>query len=215
MKIQEYKKIKLETSCSDESDSSSLSPGSLGSECRSPSPFSSAPKKRFKIDALKQEQVKKPFRPWTVENNVETKTSPWPLFWLPALSELPEQREPLALVKTKKEPSENLEEKQKSKQRNYKNMTRERRVEANARERQRVQTITEQYDTLRSVIPIEDSSAKMSKLSIIKIATSYIQYLSRQCGYDYSADKSEPSIEECYVNLKNLIKYESRVQARD
>ena len=35
------------------------------------------------------------------------------------------------------------------KQRNYKNMTRERRVEANARERQRVHTITAAFDTLQ------------------------------------------------------------------
>ena len=90
-------------------------------------------------------------------------------------------------------------------------MTRERRVEANARERQRVQTITEQFETLRNVIPIDDKMAKMSKLSIIKIATSYINYLSRQCGYDYTTDKSEPSIEECYKDLKDLIKYESKL----
>ena len=51
----------------------------------------------------------------------------------------------------------------------------------------------------------------MSKLSIIKIATSYIMYLSRQCGYDYTADKSEPTIEECYKNLMNLINYESKL----
>ena len=37
--------------------------------------------------------------------------------------------------------------------RNYKNMTRERRVEANARERQRMHTITAAYDKLRDVIP--------------------------------------------------------------
>merc|ERR1712223_1512752 len=107
----------------------------------------------------------------------------------------------------------NKQKGQTGKQRNYKNMTRERRVEANARERQRVQTITEQFDTLRSVIPVEDKCAKMSKLSIIKIATSYITYLSRQCGYDYSTDKCEPTIEECYVNLKNLIKYEAKLNS--
>lgn len=150
----------------------------------------------------------------------------------------PEQKEPLALVINKKEPldqttepvdivdktngdknnkrlqqTENNKKGQTGKQRNYKNMTRERRVEANARERQRVQTITEQFDTLRSVIPVEDKCAKMSKLSIIKIATSYITYLSRQCGYDYSTDKCEPTIEECYVNLKNLIKYEAKLNS--
>jgi len=152
----------------------------------------------------------------------------------------PEQQEPLALVINKKNAaipeeeeealeqdsnrdnnSEPLEDNdldcstdkkgQKAKQRNYKNMTRERRIEANARERQRVQTITEQFDTLRSVIPVDDKSSKMSKLSIIKIATSYIMYMSRQLGYDYTEDKSEPSIEECYLQLKNLIKYEAKM----
>ena len=67
------------------------------------------------------------------------------------------------------------------------------------------------FEYLRSAIPTEDKCAKMSKLSIIKIATSYIMYLSRQCGYDYTADKSEPSIEECYKNLMNLINYESKL----
>lgn len=134
----------------------------------------------------------------------------------------PEQQEPLALVTTKKDeeqlskPTANSDtnlkkDDKKSKQRNYKNMTRERRIEANARERQRVQTITEQFETLRHVIPIDDKGAKMSKLSIIKIATSYIMYLSRQCGYDYTQDKSAPTIEECYHNLTNLIKYEAKI----
>ena len=50
-------------------------------------------------------------------------------------------------------------------------MTRERRIEANARERQRVQAITEVYETLRGVIPVEDKCSKLSKLSIIRIAT--------------------------------------------
>jgi len=264
--------------------SSSLSPGS-STECRSPSPFSLAPKKRFKIDALKDinhEEIKKsPFRPWMDDSSKNVIKSeppalipaglyhPYLLFLQhPKALELtetfkqqnlstfgrtpshpePEQKEPLALVinkkpieqpvkkigeqisdKVKKETNisqtnelkdnqrlnetNNKQKGQTGKQRNYKNMTRERRVEANARERQRVQTITEQFDTLRSVIPIEDKCAKMSKLSIIKIATSYITYLGRQCGYDYTPDKCEPTIEECYVNLKNLIKYESKINS--
>ena len=44
----------------------------------------------------------------------------------------------------------------KSKQRNYKNLTRARRVEANARERQRVHTITAAFDTLQAAIPTEE-----------------------------------------------------------
>ena len=74
-----------------------------------------------------------------------------------------------------------------------------------------VSYFSEQFEYLRSAIPTEDKCAKMSKLSIIKIATSYIMYLSRQCGYDYTADKSEPTVEECYRNLMNLINYESKL----
>ena len=100
----------------------------------------------------------------------------------------------------------------KGKQRNYKNMTRERRVEANARERQWVHTITAAYDTLQNAIPVDDSTktSKMSKLSIIKIATTYIMCLSRQCGFDYSEDKSAPSIEECREKLNELINCETK-----
>ena len=100
----------------------------------------------------------------------------------------------------------------KPKQRNYKNMTRERRIEANARERQRVQAITEVYETLRKVIPVEDNCSKLSKLSIIRIATGYIMLLSRQCGMDYSSDQSNPSVEECQKRLANLIRCEKNGQ---
>eukprot|EP00093_Oithona_nana_P007885 07885.XXX_317377_318285_1 [CDS] Oithona nana genome sequencing. len=223
------------------SSTSSLSPKS---ECRSPSPFSMAPKKRFKLDALKDLEAQKVFRPWSDEQPASQKSPkifpyhPYMLFLYQnqqsavasAVDPEPEQQEPLALVKPKQiktELKQELPEKpnlssQKvekkanntsSKQRNYKNMTRERRIEANARERQRVQTITEQFETLRNVIPVDDKSAKMSKLSIIKIATSYITLLSRQMGYDYTSDKSEPSIEECYSNLTNLIKYEAKMSS--
>ena len=218
------------------SSTSSLSPKS---ECRSPSPFSMAPKKRFKLDALKDlEAQKTPFRPWSDEPSQKSpKIFPYHPYMLflyqnqqqqtSAVEPEPEQQEPLALVKPKQktelkmavlpeEPklsSQKVEKKALSKQRNYKNMTRERRIEANARERQRVQTITEQFETLRNVIPVDDKSAKMSKLSIIKIATSYITLLSRQMGYDYTTDKSEPSIEECYSNLTNLIKYEAKMSS--
>jgi len=198
-----------------------------------------APKKRFKLDALKDlEAQKTPFRPWSDEPSQKSpKIFPYHPYMLflyqnqqqqtSAVEPEPEQQEPLALVKPKQktelkmavlpeEPklsSQKVEKKVLSKQRNYKNMTRERRIEANARERQRVQTITEQFETLRNVIPVDDKSAKMSKLSIIKIATSYITLLSRQMGYDYTTDKSEPSIEECYSNLTNLIKYEAKMSS--
>lgn len=63
-------------------------------------------------------------------------------------------------------------------QRNYKNMTRERRIEANARERTRVHTISAAFDTLRKAIPSYSHNQKLSKLSVLRIACSYIMTLS-------------------------------------
>lgn len=63
-------------------------------------------------------------------------------------------------------------------QRNYKNMTRERRIEANARERTRVHTISAAFDTLRRAIPSYSHNQKLSKLSVLRIACAYIAALS-------------------------------------
>lgn len=63
-------------------------------------------------------------------------------------------------------------------QRNYKNMTRERRIEANARERTRVHTISAAFDTLRKSVPAYSHNQKLSKLSVLRIACSYIMTLS-------------------------------------
>ncbi|XP_074106488.1 atonal bHLH transcription factor 8-like protein net [Cotesia typhae] len=64
-------------------------------------------------------------------------------------------------------------------QRNYKNMTRERRIEANARERTRVHTISAAFNTLRRSIPAYSHNQKLSKLSVLRIACSYIMTLSK------------------------------------
>ncbi|XP_057340438.1 transcription factor atoh8-like [Microplitis mediator] len=67
-------------------------------------------------------------------------------------------------------------------QRNYKNMTRERRIEANARERTRVHTISAAFNTLRKSIPAYSHNQKLSKLSVLRIACSYIMTLSKIVG---------------------------------
>ena len=102
----------------------------------------------------------------------------------------------------------------KSKQRNYKNLTRERRVEANARERQRVHTITAAFDTLQAAIPTEEENIKLSKLSVIKIATAYIMALSRMAGYDYTEDRSAPSVESVINHCRQTISTESKLKHR-
>merc|ERR1711935_190747 len=60
----------------------------------------------------------------------------------------------------------------------YKNMSRERRLIANARERTRVHTISTAFDALRQAIPTYSYNQKLSKLAILRIASAYIKSLS-------------------------------------
>lgn len=99
-------------------------------------------------------------------------------------------------------------------QRNYKNMTRERRIEANARERTRVHTISAAFDTLRHVIPAYSHNQKLSKLSVLRIACSYIMTLSRLAGYDYSKDQTEPDVSECVDNVSKTIQTEGKIRKK-
>lgn len=99
-------------------------------------------------------------------------------------------------------------------QRNYKNMTRERRIEANARERTRVHTISAAFDTLRNAIPSYSNSQKLSKLSVLRVACSYIMTLSRMAGEDYSLDQSQPSVAECLEDVAKTIQTEGKVRKR-
>ncbi|XP_031628737.1 uncharacterized protein LOC116344373 [Contarinia nasturtii] len=99
-------------------------------------------------------------------------------------------------------------------QRNYKNMTRERRIEANARERTRVHTISAAFDTLRQSIPSYSNTQKLSKLSILRVACAYILTLSRMTGLDYSADQSEPSVQSCLEEITKCIQTEGKARKR-
>ncbi|XP_058059608.1 uncharacterized protein LOC131210383 [Anopheles bellator] len=98
--------------------------------------------------------------------------------------------------------------------RNYKNMTRERRIEANARERTRVHTISAAYEKLRRAIPAYSNAQKLSKLSILRIACSYILTLSRMAGEDYSEDASEPSIADCVAMVTRTIQTEGKIRKK-
>lgn len=101
-----------------------------------------------------------------------------------------------------------------SQQRNYKNMTRERRIEANARERTRVHTISAAFDTLRKSIPSYSNTQKLSKLSVLRVACSYILTLSRIVGDDYSPDHSEPSVGECVEEVTKTIQTEGKIRKK-
>lgn len=95
-----------------------------------------------------------------------------------------------------------------------KNMSRARRIEANARERSRVHTISAAFDTLRASIPSYSRNQKLSKLSTIRIASAYILTLSRLLDMDYSAEQNRPSVDECMNNITGIIHMEGKAKKR-
>ena len=96
-----------------------------------------------------------------------------------------------------------------NKQRNYKNMTRERRIEANARERTRVHTISSAYEKLRQSIPSYSHNQKLSKLSILRIAASYINTLSKLAD-----DTPESEQAACVEDTTRTIQFEGRAKKK-
>lgn len=99
-------------------------------------------------------------------------------------------------------------------QRNYKNMTRERRIEANARERTRVHTISAAFDTLRQAIPSYSHNQKLSKLSVLRIACSYIMTLSTLAQDDDSPAEPTPSTSECVDLVSRTIQREGKLRKK-
>ena len=97
---------------------------------------------------------------------------------------------------------------------NYKNMTRERRVEANARERSRVHTISAAFDSLRRAVPSYSYNQKLSKLAILRIASSYIMALARLADLDYSKGEDNLSFGDCVDMCTKTIQTEGRARRR-
>jgi len=107
-----------------------------------------------------------------------------------------------------------------SPRKNYKNMTKQRRIEANARERTRVHTISAAFESLRRAVPSYSYNQRLSKLAILRIACSYILALARLADLDYSAtsaaDRSDKqlSFAECVDLCTQTIQCEGRAKRR-
>lgn len=99
-------------------------------------------------------------------------------------------------------------------QRNYKNMTRERRIEANARERTRVHTISAAFDTLRRAIPAYSHNQKLSKLSVLRIACSYIMTLSKIVSTPEGESTNSPALGACVDLVSKTIQTEGKLRKR-
>lgn len=92
---------------------------------------------------------------------------------------------------------------------NYKNMSRERRLIANARERTRVHTISTAFDALRQAIPTYSYNQKLSKLAILRIASTYIKSLSALTG-----DTEQGSFGQCVNECTKTLQMECRARSR-
>ncbi|KAJ8948659.1 hypothetical protein NQ314_008371 [Rhamnusium bicolor] len=90
-------------------------------------------------------------------------------------------------------------------------MTRERRIEANARERTRVHTISAAFDTLRRSIPSYSHNQKLSKLSVLRIACSYIMTLSSIVSDEPG---SVPSTSDCVDMVSRTIQREGKLRKK-
>ena len=99
-------------------------------------------------------------------------------------------------------------------QRNYKNMTRERRIEANARERTRVHTISAAFDTLRRAIPAYSHNQKLSKLSVLRIACSYIMTLSKIVNTPEGESENGDALGACVDLVSKTIQTEGKLRKK-
>lgn len=97
---------------------------------------------------------------------------------------------------------------------NYKSMTRERRIEANARERTRVHTISAAFDALRKAVPSYSYNQKLSKLAILRIACSYIMALGKLAGDDLNGKVEDVSFADCVDLCTQTIQTEGRARRR-
>lgn len=159
----------------------------------------------------KRRRKRSPFRPWTPEPEKKDAVAP---------EECPESPAALtAVVPEAKRPPSPAQSGISAgsagpQRRNYKNMTRERRIEANARERTRVHTISAAFENLRKAVPAYSHNQKLSKLAVLRVAASYILTLSRIIDKDYSADQSAPSLESCVESITSTIQMEGRLKKK-
>lgn len=87
-----------------------------------------------------------------------------------------------------------------------------RRLVANARERSRVHTISAAFEAVRQQIPAYTCNQKMSKLSILRIATSYIHALTVMVD---QLDEEEDQVLQGKMNeCTKVIQLESRTKSR-
>ena len=88
----------------------------------------------------------------------------------------------------------------------WRQSNRTRRLVANARERSRIHIMSEAFEGLRRAVPCYSYDQKLSKLAILRIATSYIAalaYLRESDTSDKSLQRFADSVDQCTKALQS------------
>lgn len=91
----------------------------------------------------------------------------------------------------------------------WRHSNRARRLVANARERSRIHIMSEAFECLRRAVPCYSSDQKLSKLAILRLATSYISALSNLAETDTSA-QSLKHFADCVDQCTQALQSEGR-----
>lgn len=84
-------------------------------------------------------------------------------------------------------------------------LSHDKRLEANARERERVHNLTAAFESLRRVIPMYGDQTKLSRLSILRIACSYVLVLGALNEIDFSEGRNAYTFNESFQMLSSTI----------
>ena len=95
----------------------------------------------------------------------------------------------------------------------WRQSNRSRRLIANARERSRIHIMSEAFEGLRRAVPSYSSDQKLSKLAILRLATSYISALSYLAENDTSS-KSLKHFAECVDQCTQALQTEGRAKRK-
>ena len=95
----------------------------------------------------------------------------------------------------------------------WRQSNRSRRLIANARERSRIHIMSEAFEGLRRAVPSYSSDQKLSKLAILRLATSYISALSYLAENDTSS-KSLKHFAECVNQCTQALQTEGRAKRK-
>lgn len=79
------------------------------------------------------------------------------------------------------------------------------RLQANARERERVHNLTAAFEALRQIIPMYHDQSKLSRLSILRIACSYVLVLGALNETDFSEGQNAYTLNESFHLLSSTM----------